>query len=879
VRKSILDVLMERSTSSLFLNAEGRIVKTKGDLHMLFNGAPDEAIGLSLSDLLEPVYRKAVADIVERCLDSGRSETVAIRFSAAMEIRQVLLVPRDLTAVNWPPEAVIQAQDVSGGLRSHDISLVSHELFTSILNDIGEGIIVFDPALKITHVNDFAAQLLGLERKKLLADGGSTLSVLYADLIPGDESAQILREGLEFNKITHVQTHEDKQLSLLLNFYPVKDGDGKVTHIIETLQDVTEEQKTALKIQHINRRLQEKVRELSVLNKLSSDFNVCTSGRELFPRVTSTIVCGLGFHDTVSVLSLRDPETVELKLRAFFGVEEDQAGSLTDKPQSLPDNVVISGEKAREIPALREQGLSNAIYAPIVIDGQHIGYLNVFHRSRDPMLKEEETLLRILTENLGHFIKRRRTEQELLKKVLTLSVLKQISDALQTARTLEQIAYIFLTGVTAEQGLGFNRAMLFLIDEEQDLIRGEFAVGPAAQEEAHRIWAELQREPIDFGQLLQDHSKIEALTNSELTRLIRNTSMPLDGKGLFTEVLKNQSALHVEMPDVFGKVEHEFLSSLGCEECAIVPLFATDRPIGILLVDNRFTREPINDEDLRFLELVAKQGQSALESYLLYTEVEKKLEMLKRSNQLLQEFRYRLADQEKLGALGQMAASVAHEIRNPLVTIGGFARALQEDCPPDNQNKKYLKIIADEVSRLETVVTNLLNYAKPLRPSYRHVSLREIVLETISIVEPEFADAGIAISTRLDRKTTKVWLDPDLIKQALLNIFSNSLDATESGGKMRVSTAIRSDHITMSVKDTGKGINEENIGKLFKPFFTTRPGGVGLGLAIVQQIVSSHGGRIKVKSRLGGGTAFHIVLPLIDSSEVLSKNFADKEKE
>ena len=548
-----------------------------------------------------------------------------------------------------------------------------------------------------------------------------------------------------------------------------------------------------------------------------------------------------------------------------------------DKPQSVSDNIVIGGEKAREISVLREQDLSNAIYSPIVIDGLRIGYLNVFHRSRDPMLTEEETLLRILSENLGHFIKRRRAEKELLKKVLTLSVLRQISDALQNARTLEHIAYIFLTGVTAEQGLGFNRALLFLIDEKDNTLRGELAVGAATQEEAHRIWAGLRNKLIDFNQLLQDTGKIEKVADTELSRLIRNTSIPLSDKGYFSKVLNNQSAIRVEVSEVRGGREHELFTALGCKECATVPLFATERPIGILLVDNRFSHESITDEDLHFLELVAKQGQAALESHLLYTEVEKKLEMLKRSNLLLQEFRSRLADQEKLGVLGQMAASVAHEIRNPLVTIGGFARALHEDCSPEEPNKRYLKIIADEVTRLETVVTNLLNYAKPLRPNFCLVSLREVVLQTLSIVEPEFADAGVTISTRLDRKATGVWLDPDLIKQALLNIFSNSLNATESGGKMRVSTAIRSDRLTISVKDTGEGISKENVAKLFEPFFTTRPGGVGLGLAIVQQIISSHGGKIKVKSRQGGGTAFHIVLPLLGADEIQNKNLPSED--
>ena len=354
MKKSILDVLLERASASLFLDAEGRIIQLKGEASSLMQGGEGDNLGTPLAEHLEPAYRNTVVGIMERCLYSGRSEAVALKFKTAREPRQVLFIPRDFSSVNWPPKAVIQVQDLTGSLRTHDISFLSHELFNSILNDIGEGILVLDPELNITHINDFAANLLGLERDRLLGRHASNLPDSLIDLLPGRETPRIFSEGMEFHKVAHVRLDSGKELSFLLNFYPVKDAGGVITHVVETLQDITEEQKTASKIQGINRRLQEKVRVLSVLNKLSVDFNTCTEGDQLYPRLASTIVCGLGFHDTVSVLSLRDHEGGELRLRSFFGAEEADARELISRPTGVAANRLAAYSCLQNTEAARE---------------------------------------------------------------------------------------------------------------------------------------------------------------------------------------------------------------------------------------------------------------------------------------------------------------------------------------------------------------------------------------------------------------------------------------------------------------------------------------------------------------------------------------------
>ena len=879
MKKSILDVLLERATASVYIDGERKIVRIKGETDDLLNVPPEQALGTDIADHLAPAFRDTITGIMERCLNTGRSESVSLRFLSGNDPRQVLFVPRDFSASNWPEGAVIQMQDITGGPRSFDVSFLSHELFNSILNDIGEGIIVLDPVLNITHVNDFAMHLLGLKRESLLGEHFSILPAPLLELLPRDDTARIFEQGLESHKVVHLTKPNGEELSLLLNYYPVKDADGLVTHVVETLQDITEEQKTAQKIQAINRRLQEKVRELSVLNKLSVDFNTCTEGDQLYPRVVSTIVCGLGFLDTVAILSLRDAEGSPFRLRAFFGEGEELARRLISKPDPVEPNTLIITEDSPHLGFLRELDLKSAIYSPIFVESEVIGYLNVYHRSEDPLIREEETLLRILSENLGHFVKRIRAERALREKVLTLSILKSISDAFKFCKNLSQLAYVYLTGVTAEQGLGFNRALLFMLDEDGNKLRGHLAVGPATPDEADRIWKGMQHGSEEFALLLHDFSKVEALQETELNRRIRRISMPCDGESFLCRVFNDGIPMLMSMAQNPAEAERKALESVSAGSFAAAPLFVAGRPTGLVIVDNFVTGKPISEGDLRFLHLMTMAAQGYLENMLLYEELETKVESLKRSNELLQEHRTRLAKLQQLSALGEMAANVAHEIRNPLVSIGGFARSLHDDKTNDDPDYPYLKIIVDEVSRLEKVVTNLLSFAKPMRAKFQLVSPREVIQQAIAIVEPEFADDGLQIVTRIDRSTSMSWLDQHLIRHMLLNLINNARRAMRPGGKLTISSRISGGTIRIAVRDTGRGIPKENIDKIFEPFFTTRSTGTGLGLSIVHNIVKTHGGSITVKSKVGSGTTFLITLPRLEPNGITEEKSSEETSE
>jgi len=214
----------------------------------------------------------------------------------------------------------------------------------------------------------------------------------------------------------------------------------------------------------------------------------------------------------------------------------------------------------------------------------------------------------------------------------------------------------------------------------------------------------------------------------------------------------------------------------------------------------------------------------------------------------------------RLAATGELAATLAHEIKNPLNAIGGAAAYLRNNFR-GALIREFLKIISDEVSRINALTTTLLNFARPVVPRPRESDLNLIVSDTVDLLEPEAKENGVILRKNLYHRLPPLKVDPDQIKQVLINLLINSLDAIKEGGEVQVSTDARNGEVILSVRDNGEGIPEEVMESIFNPFFTTKTRGTGLGLAISKKIVREHGGDILVESRPGEGSEFRIILP------------------
>lgn len=231
---------------------------------------------------------------------------------------------------------------------------------------------------------------------------------------------------------------------------------------------------------------------------------------------------------------------------------------------------------------------------------------------------------------------------------------------------------------------------------------------------------------------------------------------------------------------------------------------------------------------------------------------------LRRKEQMLRE-------SERLAIVGQMAAGVAHEIKNPLTAIKGFAQLLSGKTTEPIINT-YTNIMLDEINRMNNVVQDFLQLARPKPPEFKKACINTVVEELTSVIEPQACLKKIDVDMDLDRSIPAGLMDPGQIKQVLLNLVQNAMEAMECGGKLGIKTIYIKEcqEMRLDIRDTGCGIAAHKIKKLGVPFYTSKPNGTGLGLSISFSIIDQHKGRIEIQSREGHGTIFSIFLPIGD---------------
>ncbi len=230
----------------------------------------------------------------------------------------------------------------------------------------------------------------------------------------------------------------------------------------------------------------------------------------------------------------------------------------------------------------------------------------------------------------------------------------------------------------------------------------------------------------------------------------------------------------------------------------------------------------------------------------------------------VQRLKKEISRSQRMASLGSLAAGVAHEIRNPLSSIKGFATYFKERYRDNPQDKETADIMVQEVERLNRVISQLLEFARPIAMEKRPSSLQTLIRNSLKMIESQSREKNIAVHTDLAPDVPDAMVDEDKIKQVLLNLYLNALGAMKEGGSLNVRLFRGAGNtVNITVSDTGPGIDEKDIAHIFDPYFTTKPSGTGLGLSIVHKIIEAHDGEIMVKSAPGEGVAVSILLPVI----------------
>lgn len=584
---------------------------------------------------------------------------------------------------------------------------------------------------------------------------------------------------------------------------------------------------------------------------------------------------------TASVLRLVDFDRNELVVHASFGlpelVEEIPALKLGE---GIAGHVVATGTPVMVEDLHLEpryfgymgRDFQTLLCVPIISKGRSIGALSVLDKCEPgtgrtvPFSPANRRLLSTFASHAAAAIENafvyERLEwlaREKMMKIRELSILYEISSAMRTTMNLDKLMQIILSCVTLGDGFGFNRAMILMVDEEAGALVGARGVGPDSAKEAGEIWSRLARERRSLYEWVTAHDELGEGQGRRFDRFAKSLRLSLDRPDeVLSMTVRERRSFNITKAHSDPRVDKEFLRALGAETFATVPLLAKDRVMGVIVVDNLFNAKPITDEDLNFVSRFANHAGLALENLLLFHN-------LKELTGELSAVQSRLIETEKMAALGEMAAGLAHEIRNPLATIGGFARRLHKKLPEDFQFKNYASIVIREVDRLEGLLQDALTYSKQVPPSLEPCQVNVLVRDMVDIYREDFQDRGIELNVNLDPALPVVEADSQQIKQVLINLFSNAMQAMYRGGTLTVGSrpwpTAGGTGAAITISDTGGGVAPEVVSNIFNPFFTTKREGTGLGLALSKRIIEGHGGDIGVINREGEGLTFVLHLP------------------
>lgn len=290
-----------------------------------------------------------------------------------------------------------------------------------------------------------------------------------------------------------------------------------------------------------------------------------------------------------------------------------------------------------------------------------------------------------------------------------------------------------------------------------------------------------------------------------------------------------------------------------------VPLILRDKPVGALQVMNKRNREPFRQADLELLNSMAQLIAVAMENAKLYQRLEEKFDM---TSQELASTQKKLIRSERLAAMGHLVQGVAHEIRNPIMTIGGFAHRIKRELNHNFKLQKYIDIILDESGRLERLVREVRDFSEIQSASLLLDTIEPAIHEVLQIFEPLAGNRHVKLSVEIADDLPQINLDSSQLVIAMSNIMENALESMPKGGNLTLQATRDDRHLLVSFRDTGLGIDPEQLDAIYDPFVTSKTRGAGLGLTMVYQIVMNHHGEITISSELDKGTDVTIQLPL-----------------
>jgi len=825
--RDLLDRVMETSPVGITLiDRQGQII--------FANAQAEHVLGLSRDEIVQRAYNAPEWRITD--YEGGTFPDEQLPFRRVMDTGQVVMDVRH--AIEWPDgrrsllsinaaplvndmgeiEGIVAAlEDVTEQVQADEAMRQSERKFRSIFEAMPVGMYMYrleeGERLVLTDHNPAAKEILGIEGSELQ---GRTFEVAFPE-VRGKEVAKLFRRLAGEGGIWHVEEfdYEDERFS---GIFDVLAFQTTPDNVVVAFQDITERKQAAEALRRHTEQL-EALREVWL--DLTTELNLDVLLHSIVSRAMELLNC------TVGGLYLYHPHRDALELAVIIGMEQDVLGTGLQQGEGLAGKIWETGQplvvddyggwEGRSA-AFEGRNLVAVAGVPVYWGEEFLGVLDLAADAPGVFAQADAELLELFAAQASIAIK-------------NAQLFRAEQGRRQEAEALRQASLVL------------GRTL------DQDVVLGQLLeqIGTVIEyDSANVMWIEDGIARITHHRGYERAGTVEATTSLRL----RVAEIP----SLCRMATLRQPCI---VPDT-GKDPDwvSFEASRWIRSWAGAPIVVRDEVVAFLCLDSG-TPGYYSTEHQDLLSAFAAHAAIAIENAQLLSEAQSAYDELQRAQA-------QLVQSAKMAAVGELAAGVAHELNNPLTSVLGFAQVLMRSIPPDDPGYENLVTIANEALRARDIVRDLLAFSQQTTSSHEPANINQVVGNTLSLIRRQFEASDVTVQEDLADDLPLVFLATGRIKQVFLNLFTNALQAMPNGGRLTVSSRWVEDEVVVRVTDTGDGIPEEHLPRIFEPFYTTKPvgQGTGLGLSVSLGIVQEHGGRIEVESWPGEGSAVAVWLPV-----------------
>lgn len=834
-------VVETASAAIVTTDSEGRITFWNRMAEMIFGYTAQEMIGVSLMQMIPECLRAAHQASMYAVLPSGSTrltgeivETIGVRKGGDE-------FPLEISLANWKTgEAsffTALMHDITQRKQSEEALREAKQSMETLIKASPLAIVALDLDQNVRLWNPAAEYIFGWSEAEAL---GRRYSLVPAS--QQEEFQTFLAQLLAGQTLAGIETVRQKKDGSLIEVAvwtaPLHDAQGQISHIMIVIADITERK-------HVEATLRSYAYEQAALYAVASAVTSTLDQDELLPAVLDAVLRTLEADIGWILLPDAQPENA-FCVAAQQATSEDLSIVQTILPcaqcpiyenYSPVDGAPVEPILVLDCPALLARDadgsdLPGLVCVPLSVGQRLLGILKIGWRPPQAYRQRGHDLLLSIGQQVGVALHNAQLYQAArqLNRLHTLSDLDRALAATLDPRRLAQVTLHHIATHLNAPGC----ATLLL----QPAPQGPSAMWAFSSTEGWVEVATSDQVHIDWQALLdkmQDQHEPVSLTAAELARSCRGLE-PAQGWGA---------------------------------DGLLIPIFGEDALLALLVLTGRPASQPFTDEDRALAQVAASHAGQAIQNAQLYAEVRRLLHEQEQT-------RAQLIQVEKMGALGRLAATIAHEINNPLQAIQNYLTLVQEEMGGEQRRDKldrYLQVVGGEVGRISAIVRRMRDYYRPANERLRPTYLSTVLDSVLALSAKELQHHHIAVERLDSPDLPSVQANPDHLKQVFLNLVLNAVDAMPTGGKLRIRSSPaeiqrdgeRQPAVRIEVADTGHGISPEIQAKLFEPFVTTKEQGAGLGLSISYSIIEAHNGQISVSSEEGEGTTFSILLPIAPS--------------